>query len=208
METKSKMKTKKENPPTDKVRAPKEHKKSWQETCATVEEIKAMVSERVLLRYNEVRRRTEVHWLSEGPVIQEDEQGLLTIFGEEGSVTDGYRNLGDRDINTLWGELCKEKFVVKQHLQNIIDSDFVPHYHPFRHYLEHLPDWKQEDGDNILLLAMSVNVRGDSDEQLLFYQYLKKWLVAMVASWVNPTVVNNVMLVLIGDQGSYKTTWF
>ena len=201
MATKTKTKTK-----TDE--APREHKKPWQETCATVEEIKAMVSERVLLRYNEVRRRTEVHWLSEGPVIQEDEQGLLTIFGEEGTVTDGYRNLGDRDINTLWGELCKEKFVVKQHLQNIIDSDFVPHYHPFRHYLEHLPPWKQEDGDNILLLAMSVNVRGDADEQLLFYQYLKKWLVAMVASWVNPTVVNNVMLVLIGAQGSYKTTWF
>ena len=197
--TKTKTKTKRKNP---------EHKKLWQETCATVEEIKAMVSERVLLRYNEVRRRTEVHWLSEGPVIQENEQGLLTIFGEEGTVTDGYRNLGDRDINTLWGELCKEKFVVKQHLQNIIDSDFVPHYHPFRHYLEHLPPWKQEDGDNILLLAMSVNVKGDADEQILFYQYLKKWLVAMVASWVNPTVVNNVMLVLIGAQGSYKTTWF
>ena len=201
MATKTKTKTK-----TDV--APREHKKPWQETCATVEEIKQMVSERVLLRYNEVRRRTEVHWLSEGPVIQEDEQGLLTIFGEEGSVTDGYRNLGDRDINTLWGELCKEKSVVKQHLQNIIDSDFVPHYHPFRHYLEHLPPWKEEDGDAIMGLSLTVNVKGGSDEQILFYQYLKKWLVAMVASWVNPTVVNNVMLVLIGAQGSYKTTWF
>ena len=205
METKSKTKTKTK---TKTGEAPREHKKPWQETYATVEEIKQMVSNRVMLRYNEVRRRTEVHWLSEGPVIQENEQGLLTIFGEEGAVSDGYRNLGDRDINTLWGELCEEKPVVKQHLQNIIESDFVPSYHPFRHYLEHLPDWKQEDGDNILLLAMSVNVRGDSDEQLLFYQYLKKWLVAMVASWINPTVVNNVMLVLIGEQGSYKTTWF
>jgi predicted P-loop ATPase len=205
METKSKTKTKTK---TKTGEAPREHKKPWQETYATVEEIKQMVSNRVMLRYNEVRRRTEVHWLSEGPVIQENEQGLLTIFGEEGAVSDGYRNLGDRDINTLWGELCEEKPVIKQHLQNIIESDFVPSYHPFRHYLEHLPDWKQEDGDNILLLAMSVNVRGDSDEQLLFYQYLKKWLVAMVASWINPTVVNNVMLVLIGEQGSYKTTWF
>ena len=203
METKSKTKTK-----TKTGEAPREHKKPWQETYATVEEIKQMVSNRVMLRYNEVRRRTEVHWLSEGPVIQENEQGLLTIFGEEGAVSDGYRNLGDRDINTLWGELCEEKPVIKQHLQNIIESDFVPSYHPFRHYLEHLPDWKQEDGDNILLLAMSVNVKGDTDEQLLFYQYLKKWLVAMVASWINPTVVNNVMLVLIGEQGSYKTTWF
>ena len=199
----TKMKTK-----TKMDEVPREHKKPWQETYATPEEIKAMVSNRVMLRYNEVRRRTEVHWLSEGPVIQENEQGLLTIFGEDGAVSDGYRNLGDRDINTLWGELCEEKPVIKQHLQNIIESDFVPSYHPFRYYLEHLPDWKQEDGDNILLLAMSVNVRGDADEQLLFYQYLKKWLVAMVASWVNPTVVNNVMLVLIGEQGSYKTTWF
>ena len=33
-------------------------------------------------------------------------------------------------------------------------------------------------------------------------------MVAMVASWMEPTVVNNVMLVLIGEQGSYKTTWF
>ena len=147
MATKTKTKTK-----TDE--APREHKKPWQETYATVEEIKQMVSNRVLLRYNEVRRRTEVHWLSEGPVIQENEQGLLTIFGEEGAVSDGYRNLGDRDINTLWGELCEEKPVIKQHLQNIIESDFVPSYHPYRHYLEHLPDWKQEDGDNILLLAM------------------------------------------------------
>ena len=30
----------------------------------------------------------------------------------------------------------------------------------------------------------------------------------MVASWVSPKVVNNVMLILIGEQGTYKTTWF
>ena len=30
----------------------------------------------------------------------------------------------------------------------------------------------------------------------------------MVAAWVNPQVVNNVILVLIGPQGAYKTTWF
>ena len=51
-------------------------------------------------------------------------------------------------------------------------------------------------------------MKGDSDEQILFYEYLKKWLVAMVASWVSAKVVNNVMLVLIGEQGAYKTTWF
>ena len=184
------------------------HKKSWQETYATVEEIQAMLDSRVLLRHNEVRGRTEIHYLSQGPVIRENEQGLLTIFGGDGDVTDGYANLSDRDVNTLWRLLCQEKPVIKQHLQNVIESDYVPTYHPFRYYLDHLPPWTPEQGDAIMGLSLSVNVRGDADEQLLFYEYLKKWLVAMVASWVNPRVVNNVMLVLIGEQGSYKTTWF
>ena len=88
--------------------SPKEHKRPWQEMMATPQEIKAMLSERVLLRYNEVRGRTEMHRLSQGPVIGEDEQGLLTIFGGDEGVTDGYQNLGDRDINTLWEELYRE----------------------------------------------------------------------------------------------------
>ena len=186
----------------------KEHKPSWQEKYASPEEIEQMLSSRVLLRYNEVRHRTEVHWLSQGPVIREDEQGLLTIFGGDGGVTDGYENLTDRDVNTLWRELCCEKPVVKQHLQNVIESDYVPKYHPFRYYLEHLPPWTEEQGDAIMGLSLTVNVRGDADEQILFYEYLRKWLVAMVASWADAKVVNNVMLVLIGEQGSYKTTWF
>ena len=186
----------------------KKHKKPWQETYATPEEIKAMLDARVSLRYNEVRGRTEIHYLSAGPVIKPDEQGLLTIFGGDGGVTDGYANLDDRDVNTLWTALCQEKPVIKQHLLNVIESDYVTAYHPFRYYLEHLPPWKEEQGDHIMGLSLTVNVRGDSDEQILFYQYLKKWLVAMVASWVSPKVVNNVMLVLIGEQGSYKTTWF
>ena len=35
----------------------------------------------------------------------------------------------------------------------------------------------------------------------------KKWFVAMVASWMYDEVVNQQVLVLIGKQGIYKTTW-
>ena len=188
--------------------APREHKQPWQEKYATPEDIKRMLADRVMLRYNEVRGRTEIHWLSQGPTIREDEQGLLTIFAEDGGVTDGYIDLDDREENTLWDKLCAEKFVNKKHLQNIINSNYVAKYHPFRYYLEHLPPWKEKDGDAIMGLSLTVNVKGGSDEQILFYQCLKKWLVGMVASWVNPKVVNHEMLVLIGEQGSYKTTWF
>ena len=184
------------------------HKVPWQEKYASVDDIKAFLDGRVMLRYNEVRGRTEVHWLSQGLVIGENEQGLLTIFGGDGRVTDGYSDLTDRDVNTLWSELSKEKPAIKEHLRSVIDSDYVPTYHPFRYYLEHLPPWTPDKGDAIMALSLTVNVKGDADEQILFYQYLKKWLVGMVASWVSPKVVNNVMLILIGEQGTYKTTWF
>ena len=62
--------------------------------------------------------------------------------------------------------------------------------------------------DYIRELAATVRVKGGEQEQILWYHYLKKWLVAMVASWLSDDVVNNVILVLIGEQGAYKTTWF
>ena len=57
-------------------------------------------------------------------------------------------------------------------------------------------------------LATTVRVKGGEQEQMLWYRYLKKWLVAMVASWLSDDAVNNVILVLIGEQGAFKTTWF
>ncbi len=191
---------------TKKSNESRGHKANWREVNATVDDIKAFLDERVMLRYNEVRGRTEIHWLSQGPVIGVNEQGLLTIFGGDEGVTEGYGNLTDRDVNTLWSMLSETKPVVKEHLRSIIESDFVPRCHPFRFYLENLPPWSEKQDDHIM--GLSVLVKGDADEQILFYEYLKKWLVGMVASWVDPKVVNNVMLVFIGAQGVYKTTWF
>ena len=82
METKSKMKTKKENPPTDKVRAPKEHKKPWQETCATLgRALMAMGFESKLVhgvRRYRVVRRTEAE--------KELHRHLQEMGGEGGEV--------------------------------------------------------------------------------------------------------------------------
>ena len=171
-----------------------ERKPNWQEVYATVGDIQAFLDERVLLRYNLVTHQTEVH--------------LLTDFGDDLSKPAEWQRMSDRIENSLWKDLSKEKPVRMQDLHHVIESDYVAAYHPFRFYLEHLPPWTEEQGDNIMELSLSVNVKGDSDEQFLFAAYLKKWLVAMVASWMDDKVVNNVMLVLIGEQGAYKTTWF
>ena len=171
----------------------KERKPNWQEVYATVEDIQQFLSERVMLRFNVVTRRVEVHW--------------LTDFGDDLQKPADWEPLTDRLVNSLWVELSQQKPVRVQDIFRVIESDYVAEYNPFAFYLERLPPWNGNE-DHILGLSLSVMVKGDADEQLLFAEYLKKWLVGMVAGWVNPQVVNNVILVLIGPQGAYKTTWF
>ena len=168
----------------------KEHKKPWAELYATVEDIKDFLGGRIYLRHNVITGRVECR--------------LPSNYETDGT---DWQPISDRVVNSLWAELSKEKPVRAQDIYRVLESDFVPDYHPFRFYLEHLPPW---DGvsDYILEMSVSVSVKGDVEEQMLFAEYLKKWLVAMVAGWVDDSVVNNVILVLIGEQGSYKTTWF
>ena len=46
-----------------------------------------------------------------------------------------------------------------------------------------------------------------SEADRLWRGCFKKWFVAMVASWMKDEVVNHQVLVLIGKQGIFKTTW-
>ena len=47
----------------------------------------------------------------------------------------------------------------------------------------------------------------DSPAERLWRACFKKWFVAMVASWMKDEVVNHTVLVLVGRQGIFKTTW-
>ena len=174
----------------EKKRGVKERKPNYKEYRASVEDIQTFLMGKVLLRHNVITRRVEYRYPGE-------------VSGE----TTEWQPMNDRVVNTLWAELSLQKQVSAQDVYRVMDSDFVPDFHPFRSYLEHLPPWNGED-DHLLAMSMTVQVKGGTDEQLRFAEYLKKWLVAMVAGWIDPQVVNNVILVLIGAQGSYKTTWF
>ena len=167
----------------------KEHKSNWQEYTAMPEDIKAFLMDNIFLRHNVITGRVEYR--------------IPSSYETDGT---DWQPITDRIVNSLWTKLSKEKKVRIQDVYHVIESDFVPNYHPFLYYLEHLPKW---DGlDHILSMSVTVTVKGEIEEQMLFAEYLKKWLVGMVAGWIDPTVVNNVILVLIGEQGSYKTTWF
>ena len=184
-------------------------KKNWKEYTATVDDIMAFIAGRIYLRYNVVTGRVEC----KAPLVPPNwgDDTAQDLSSPSGGRPGGgcWTPLNDRIVNSLWKEMSQqqEKVVRVQDMYRVIESDFVPEFHPFRYYLEHLPPWDGQS-DYILEMSVSVNVRGDVQEQLLFAEYLKKWLVGMVAGWLDAKVVNNVILVLIGEQGSYKTTWF
>ena len=183
METK---KTKKD------TKGPKEHKASWQETYASIDDIMTFLDNHVMLRHNVVTGRVEYRFPT-------------TYYNKTPTE---WQPISDRVVNSLWTDMARGNPVRIQDIQRVIESDYVPDYDPFRFYMDNLPLWNEDKDDYIMELAMSVIVKGEAEEQMLFCQCLKKWLVGMVACWLDPKVVNNVILVLIGEQGSYKTTWF
>ena len=161
----------------------KERKQNWKEYTATVEDIQRFLEDHVMLRYNVVTRQVEGHLPPKlGGYRGMNEQNSFTCSDLQPPNLGGYGDLWepvtDRLVNSLWSEMSREKTVKVQDMYRVIESDFVPEYDPFRFYLDNLPPWNGKD-DYLLELSASVMVKGDVEEQLLFADYLKKWLVAM-----------------------------
>ena len=187
-----------EKPKKKRQKGDPTHKKNWRETSATPAEIKEFLRGHVYLRYNTVKHCNEVRLPPEDPFCANSE--LAQFAGDD------WLPMSDRLANTLKNALCDIKPTQKRDLQDVLDSGFVPAFHPFGYYLSRLPPWDGQD--YILELSMSVSVKGTVEKQMLFAEYLKRWIVAMVASWLDDATVNQAVLVLIGEQGLYKTTWF
>ena len=66
----------------------------------------------------------------------------------------------------------------------------------------------QEADSSLFPLRSSLPSQEADSSLFTLRSSLKKWLVGMVAGWISEDVVNNVILVFIGEQGAYKTTWF
>ena len=159
---------------------------------ATVEEIKSFLDGHISLRFNEITSRVEY----EIPADNTDAHRFIPV--------------NDRIVNSLWSQMSTITRVNIQDMYRVIESDYVPVFNPFKAYLNNLCQSVKSVGDRDYIheLAQTVRVKGGEQEQMLWHLYLKKWLVGMVASWISDDVVNNVILVLIGEQGAYKTTWF
>ena len=129
----------------------------------------------------------------------------------------GWREMTKHDINSIVCHAAQEydANITSREVMTALQSDLIPDVHPLREYVLSCGEWTEEQPDWIDLVAQQVTVKPLGDEakgdkargEGLWRGCFKKWFVAMVASWMRDEVVNHQVLVLIGRQGIYKTTW-
>ena len=131
-----------------------------------------------------------------------------TVMGDGLPVT-GWRDIADSDINDMVCACAEETgaAVTSREILTVLHSHYVPHIHPLREYVEACTDWEDGDADWLKVLSEHVQVEGGEEEQALWCECFRKWFVAMVASWLHDDAVNQQVLVLVGRQGIFKTTW-
>ena len=138
----------------------------------------------------------------------------IRLLGEEGKGErqEYWREMTKQDINSIACQCAQEcdSNITSREVMTVLQSDLVPSVHPLREYILSCRTWTKEQPDWIDLVARQVKVKPSGEEakgEELWRECFKRWFVAMVASWMKDEVVNQQVLVLIGRQGIYKTTW-
>lgn len=127
------------------------------------------------------------------------------------TTDDDFRPFEDENLRDIVIELKKMKFSKpKDDLEDLLKSSRVPKFSPIKDYFHGL---KLRTFGNIDRLADCVKVDdslgikiGDFDYNQLWHHYFKKWLIACYLCSME-TKHNDVMLILIGAQGRFKTSF-
>ncbi len=181
-----------------------------QSNQATVADIQRFLTESgVRVRYNVITRKREILVEGLGLSVESRLRDVALPDGNNSQFSTfnfQFTELTDDHVNSLYCRFCLSTGLTTRpkEFNTIIESDFYPTYNPLHEYLEHLPAW---DGvtDHIDRLASMVHVTGCTQD--MHNRFFKKWIVAMVAAWMDESVTNHEILTYIGPQGRYKTTF-
>ena len=136
--------------------------------------------------------------------------GLSRADGlNDGLLTARWRDITTTDINDIVCDCSAESGlqITAREVLAVLQSHRIPDIHPLREYVLNCRPYTDDQPDWIGWLAERVTVEGGEAEQQQWRTCFTKWFVAMVACWMKDEVVNQQVLVLIGRQGIFKTTW-
>ena len=120
-----------------------------------------------------------------------------------------WRDITTADVNDIVCDCSAQSGlqITAREVMAVLQSHRIPDVHPLREYVLNCRPYTTDQPDWIAWLASRVTVTGGEEEQKLWVNCFRKWFVAMVASWLSDEVVNQQVLVLVGKQGIFKTTW-
>jgi predicted P-loop ATPase len=115
----------------------------------------------------------------------------------------GFEIMNDYKLNSIFRELQQKSLPISVgQLKDLLSSDFSEKHNPFEFFLSSIEPWDNQT-DHLNSLAMTVK----TDNQDFWCESFKKWFISMVASMINPEVINHQCIVLVGPQGIGKSTW-
>ena len=170
---------------------------------STIMEVEAFLTARYHFRRNLLSLEVEYSMINQNENIKELKDESSSNHSNPSNFPT-FHLLSDAAENTLWIDMQRAGLNTDmQTLHAYLTSNYVKEFHPVKHYLESLPEW---DGhDYIADLLRMVHCRDCSPEDFDFY--VRRWLVAMVAATLDDNVVNHQIFVLLGPQGTYKTSF-
>lgn len=137
--------------------------------------------------------------------LQYDKLTQKTRQRQENGV---WMEVDDREENSLYMECCStsEMNLTTNIFHTVLNSCVVPEVNPLTEYLMSLPEWTPNQPDYIDQAASKVHMENETEDKL-WHHCFKKWFVAMVAGWMDEYIVNHQVIVFVGKQGIYKSTW-
>ena len=153
------------------------------------------------LRYNVMKQteefRPRMKQAENGKYQAEIEQNQADISGE-------WHQMTDRELRRIAIEQMEQEGVAWSiDVELYVRSSFVPTYNPVTDFLERCGTW---DGHEDYIRQVAARI---STSYQLWPDHFHRWMLAMVAQWMNLSrdFGNAVVPVLIGGQGTHKSTF-
>ena len=162
-------------------------------------EMEAYLTSHYALRFNLLSEQTEYKPLGK----TSHQSGDSSCGSPQTTSFDGFKILTKRDENTLFIEMEKAGIECKERaMSRYIHSSYVPHYHPFKLFMDNLPVWDQQDR----LIDLASRVSNDAYWILCFH----RWMLGLTAQWMGLDTkhANSTAPLLISEaQGWMKSTF-
>ena len=168
-------------------------------------------------RWDMLSRKLQIKDPNPKPFPSKGKGEETPLLLREGTGVGLWQDLDTRAINSIACACATatQTKVTDREVRIVLNSEDIPAVNPLRDYVYHLDEYNPNDHNGhswIDWLSDQVKVKDkkhslNMSSQAFWQHCFRKWFVAMVASWIFNEVVNQEVLILIGRQGIYKTTW-